>query len=115
MSSPLIRLIIPFTLGMIGANLLIAHINMMALFILCCIVLAISFFLLNTSKTFHDGTFGVIAILLFFLIGMTIYTANEPFRKTPLSARASSQSHLQRKPIRGHSTFNKTTHTLYYI
>ena len=74
MSSPLIRLIIPFTLGMIGANLLIAHINMMALFILCCIVLAISFFLLNTSKTFHDGTFGVIAILLFFLIGMTIYT-----------------------------------------
>lgn len=71
---PLIRLIIPFTLGMIGANLLIAHMNMMALFILCCIVLAISFFLLNTSKTFHDGTFGVVAILLFFLIGMTIYT-----------------------------------------
>ena len=41
MSSPLIRLIIPFTLGMIGANWLIDKMDMGVLFILCCIVLAI--------------------------------------------------------------------------
>ncbi len=72
--SPLIRLIIPFTLGMIGANLLMAHMNMVVLFILCCVVLAFSFFLLKTSSTFHDSTFGVVAMTLFFLIGMTLYT-----------------------------------------
>ena len=71
---PLIRLIIPFTLGMIGANLFINHMNMVVLFILCCVVLAFSFFLLKTPTTYHDGKFGIVAMMLFFLIGMSLYT-----------------------------------------
>lgn len=71
---PLIRLIIPFTLGMIGANLFINHMNMVVLFILCCVVLSFSFFLLKTPTTYHDGKFGIVAMMLFFLIGMTLYT-----------------------------------------
>ena len=74
MSSPLIRLIIPFTLGMIGANWLIDKMDMGVLFILCCIVLAILFFLLKTSSTYHDNKFGMVAGVFFFLIGMTLYT-----------------------------------------
>ena len=71
---PLIRLIIPFTLGMIGANLFIAHMNLVVLFILCCVVLAFSFFELRTSNFEKDSKFGLVAMLLFFLIGMNWYT-----------------------------------------
>lgn len=71
---PLIRLIIPFTLGMIGANLYISHVRMEVLFFLCCAILAISFFLLKTSRTYQDGKFGIVAVVLFFLVGMTLYT-----------------------------------------
>jgi len=71
---PLIRLIIPFTLGMIGANLFIVHMNIMVLFVLCCIALACSFFFIKTSETHKDEKFGVVAMTLFFLIGMTLYT-----------------------------------------
>lgn len=69
----LIRLIIPFTLGMIGANLFISHMNMVVLFILCCAVLAFSFFLMKPSIQ-HDAKFGIVAMALFFLIGMMLYT-----------------------------------------
>ena len=69
----LIRLIIPFTLGMIGANLFISHMNMVVLFILCCAVLAFSFFLIKPSIQ-HDAKFGIVAMVLFFLIGMMLYT-----------------------------------------
>ena len=71
---PLIRLIIPFTLGMIGANVFISHMDMVVLFILCCVVLAFSFFFIKTSATDKDGKFGFVAMTLFFLIGMTLYT-----------------------------------------
>ena len=71
---PLIRLIIPFTLGMIVANLFIRHMSIAVLFILCCAVLAFSFFHLRTSNTYKDGKFGLVAMMLFFLIGMTLYT-----------------------------------------
>lgn len=71
---PLIRLIIPFTLGMVGANLFISHMDMVVLFILCCVVLAFSFFWIKTSNIERDGRFGLVAMLLFFLIGMTCYT-----------------------------------------
>ena len=70
----LIRLIIPFTLGMIGANLFISHMDIVVLFILCCTVLAFLFFLLKTSDTHKDSQFGIVATALFFLIGMTLYT-----------------------------------------
>ena len=69
----LIRLITPFTLGMIGANLFISHMNMVVLFILCCAVLAFSFFLMKPSIQ-HDAKFGIVAMVLFFLIGMMLYT-----------------------------------------
>ena len=69
----LIRLIIPFTLGMIGANLFISHMNMVVLFILCCAVLAFSFFLMKPSIQ-HDAKFGIVAMVLFFLICMMLYT-----------------------------------------
>lgn len=71
---PLIRLIIPFTLGMIGANLFISHMDMKVLFILCCVVLAFSFFFIKTSQLKKDSRFGLVAITLFFLVGMTLYT-----------------------------------------
>lgn len=71
---PLIRLIIPFTLGMVGANLFMAHMNMMVLFLLCCAILAFSFFFIGTSDIYKDSKFGAVAMLLFFLIGMTLYT-----------------------------------------
>lgn len=71
---PLIRLIIPFTLGMVGANLFVSHMDLVVLFILCCAVLAFSFFFIKTLSTYKDGKFGLIATALFFLIGMTLYT-----------------------------------------
>ena len=71
---PLIRLIIPFTLGMIGANLFVSHMDLVVLFILCCAVLAFSFFFIKTSDIYRDSKFGVIAMCLFFLIGMTLHT-----------------------------------------
>lgn len=71
---PLIRLIIPFTLGMIGANLFIGHMSIVVLFILCCAVLAFSFFFLKTPDLYKDGKFGLVATVLFLLIGMTLYT-----------------------------------------
>ena len=71
---PLIRLIIPFTLGMIGANLFMAHMNVVVLFLICCVVLAFAFFFLNTSDIYKDGKFGAVAMMFFFLIGMTLYT-----------------------------------------
>jgi competence protein ComEC len=71
---PFIRLIIPFTLGMIGANLFVSHMDLVVLFILCCAVLAFSFFFIKTSELYKDGKFGVIAMFLFFLIGMTLHT-----------------------------------------
>ena len=71
---PLIRLIIPFTLGMIGANLFVSHMDLVVLFILCCAVLAFSFFFIKTLSTYKDGKFGLTATVLFFLIGMTLYT-----------------------------------------
>ncbi len=72
---PLIRLIIPFTLGMVGANLFITYMNMAVLFILCCAFLALSFFFLNTSKTYKGRKFGITATTFAFLVGMTLYTS----------------------------------------
>ena len=71
---PLIRLITPFTLGMVGANLFMPYMNLVVHFILCCAFLALSFFLLNTSKTFKDWKFGMTASTFAFLVGMTLYT-----------------------------------------
>ena len=46
---------------------------MVVLFILCCAVLAFSFFLMKPSIQ-HDAKFGIVAMVLFFLIGMMLYT-----------------------------------------
>lgn len=71
---PLFRLIIPFTLGMIGAILFISYMNIVVLFLLCCAVLALLFFLFNAPNSHKNYVFGWVAMMLFFLIGMTLYT-----------------------------------------
>ena len=72
---PLIRLVIPFTLGMVGANLFICHMDRTVLFILCCAVLALLFFFIYQQEgTYKDYKFGVIAMIFAFLVGMTLYT-----------------------------------------
>ncbi|MBR1667466.1 MAG: ComEC/Rec2 family competence protein [Bacteroidaceae bacterium] len=80
---PLIRLVIPFTMGIVGANHFICHMNSTTLFLLCCTVLfllcctllAILFFFIPHSKGTHQGsTFGILAMTLAFLLGMTLYT-----------------------------------------
>ena len=72
---PLIRLVIPFTLGMVGANLFICHMDRTVLFILCCAVLALLFFFIPQQEgTYKDYKFGVIAMIFAFLVGMTLYT-----------------------------------------
>ena len=72
---PLIRLVIPFTLGMVGANLFICHMDRTVLFILCCAVLALLFFFIPQQEgTYKDYKFGVVAMIFAFLVGMTLYT-----------------------------------------
>ena len=71
---PLFRLIIPFTLGMVGAILFISYMNIVVLFLLCCAVLALLFFLINAPNSHKNYVFGWVAMMLFFLIGMTLYT-----------------------------------------
>lgn len=71
---PLLRLIIPFTLGMIGANCFVSHLNITVLFLLCCTLLALTFFPLTSSTTYKDRIFGITAMPLFLLLGMTLYT-----------------------------------------
>ena len=58
---------------MIGANLFVSYMSTPLLLILCCIVLALSFFLLKTLKP-QDLTFGIAAMTFSFLVGMTLYT-----------------------------------------
>ena len=69
------RLVIPFTLGMIGANLFMDKMNLSVLFVLSCIALASLFFHINTSRNYKDGTAGITAMILFLFIGMALYTA----------------------------------------
>lgn len=72
---PLIRLIIPFVLGMIGADLLIEHMNGIVLFVLCCIFLSVLFFFLRKAKdTCQDRRFGIVAMGFVCLVGMALYT-----------------------------------------
>ena len=71
---PLIRLIIPFSLGMIGAYLYIGHMNLPVLFLLCCAFLALLFFLIKTPSNHKNHAFGFVAMVLFFLLGMTLHT-----------------------------------------
>lgn len=71
---PLIRLIIPFSLGMIGAYLYIGHMNLPVLFLLCCAFLALLFFLIKTPCSHKNHAFGFVAMVLFFLLGMTLHT-----------------------------------------
>lgn len=70
-----IRLAIPFTLGMVGANLFFCHIPLTLLFVLCCVVLALAFFCVWTVNSTHNGLFGGLAMTLVFLVGTTLYTS----------------------------------------
>ena len=93
---PLLRLGLPFVLGMAGASLLMPSTatndalgawsratgrwlgglsQVSVLFILCCVGLVLLFFLLDRQPCTHRGPgFALVAMPLFFLIGMTLYT-----------------------------------------
>ena len=67
---PLIRLVIPFILGMIGAYLYASHIDLVVLFVLCCALLSLLFFFL---KKHLSVAFGTVAMALSFVVGMFLY------------------------------------------
>ena len=72
---PLVRLVIPFALGMVGAHLLAFPMHRVVLFLLCCLAL-VGLLLLLFART-GDGrgsAFGVVAMVLAFLVGLTLYT-----------------------------------------
>lgn len=72
---PLIRLVIPFVLGMVGAKLFICHMNISVLFLLCCVVLAFLFWIaLKPQSTYKDIKFGVVAMTFTLLLGTMLYT-----------------------------------------
>lgn len=69
---PLIRLVIPFILGMVVACVHDAQMNTVVLLALCCILLALLFLFLRKSQSKY--LFGGAAMLLSFFVGMTLYT-----------------------------------------
>ena len=72
---PLIRLVIPFILGMICAYLYGAQMDLLVLLLLCCTLLALLFFFLKRPEGKYQSTkFGLVAMLLLFTVGMTLYT-----------------------------------------
>lgn len=70
----LIRLAIPFTLGMVGANLFIAHLSAATLFILTCAALAATLLGYRKTQDRPSPAFGIATTALALLIGMTLYT-----------------------------------------
>lgn len=76
-NSPLLRLVLPFTLGMVGAILLPAPPNPQTLFILSSTALALTHHYVKTAPTHQSHKFGIAATLLYALIGMTLHTAKQ--------------------------------------
>lgn len=68
-----IRLAIPLTLGVIGANAFAKHLDVTVLFLLAAIVLSILFFFVKTqTHPRRDTWFGAIAMFLCVLVGMAL-------------------------------------------
>ena len=71
---PLIRLALPFVLGMATAHLYVSHISMMVLFVLCCVLLSLLFFFLKKPRgKCVSAQFGIVAMVLSFAVGMALY------------------------------------------
>lgn len=69
----IVRILIPFIVGMVGANMFIGHMDMTMLFVLCCMLLAIMFFFLNKNN--RTGiVFGTMSMILSMLVGMSLFT-----------------------------------------
>lgn len=71
-SHPIVRLTIPFVLGMVGANLFIPHINVAVMTCVCIGLVALMFICHASSR--HNLTFGLLAMLTSFCIGSTLFT-----------------------------------------
>lgn len=75
MNAPLVRLTIPFVVGMVMANLFIDKLSLTLLFITCCALVAILFFLYPQPKNAsRHSIFGIVAMITSFAIGMTLFT-----------------------------------------
>lgn len=71
---PLIRLVIPFILGMVMAYLYIPDMDLTVLFITCCAFLALLFlFMSKPTGKYLSFRFGVVAMMLSFAVGMTLF------------------------------------------
>lgn len=73
---PLVRLVLPFILGMIGAYMYVSQMDLEVLFVVCCTLLFLLFFFLQKTSqlTSRSTKFGVIAALMSFLVGALLYT-----------------------------------------
>ncbi|MCH5175338.1 MAG: ComEC/Rec2 family competence protein [Prevotellaceae bacterium] len=71
---PLIRLVLPFVLGMAMAHQHATHVSLVVLLVICCALLSSLFFLLNKAKGKYQSTkFGIVAMALSFSVGMALY------------------------------------------
>ena len=71
---PLIRLVIPFILGMAVAHLYASRMDLMVLFIFCCTLLSLLFFLMKkTEEEYLSAKFSIVAATLSFAVGMSLY------------------------------------------
>lgn len=72
---PFLRVVIPFVLGMAIARMYASHTSLAVLFVLCCLLLSVLFVLLSKSKgKYASSTFGIVAMMLFLVAGMALYT-----------------------------------------
>lgn len=75
MKAPLIRLTIPFILGMAMANCFIFHLSAIPLFLISCALTGILFFFIPQPKPLsHNPRFGILAAVTALAVGMTLYT-----------------------------------------
>ena len=72
---PFVRLVIPFAFGMVGAHLFVSPQHRMLLFLLCCLALVglVLLFFSRKDNRIRESVFGVVAMALAFLVGMTLY------------------------------------------
>lgn len=75
MNAHMIRLTIPFVVGMVVANHCISSLSITTLFIITCALTALLFFLISQPKNApRHPRFGIVAMATAFCIGMTLFT-----------------------------------------
>lgn len=99
-SHPLIRLVLPFTLGMVGANCLMDSLNLSVLFVLCCLALAPTLLHVKSKQPQSKKVFGMWATALAFLLGMTLFTSKHERISQGIPADSSfCQGTLTERPV----------------